>query len=207
MFPHSRRAINVESVASRTAAREFRQSPGWPPPDIRRGSRTARPTVSRFNRSTEPTPRRRAEQGQGDEPSQSAAPARLPPPWGRRGVDAPFACSRDSAFHTKEFAPEEPRSAQCAFDSIESIEPHIHDVRPRVLPAMALRGTSLSAHARSQLLRRGLDEHLVLHVAHHPTELFRVGPGREIRQASVLDRATGKVYLVRVVVDVLGGRT
>jgi hypothetical protein len=35
-----------------------------------------------------------------------------------------------------------------------------------------------------------------------PTEVMHVRPGREIRQSTVVDRATGKSYLVRVVVDV-----
>jgi len=50
--------------------------------------------------------------------------------------------------------------------------------------------------------RRELSEKLVLRVTRDPVEVIRPRPGREIRQSFVVDRATGKSYLVRIVVDV-----
>lgn len=67
---------------------------------------------------------------------------------------------------------------------------------------MPLRKTRISAHAYHQLARRHLSDRVVLQVARDPTEVMHVRPGREIRQSTVVDRATGKSYLVRVVVDV-----
>jgi hypothetical protein len=52
------------------------------------------------------------------------------------------------------------------------------------------------------MLRRKLPVRLVLGVASNPAVVLAVRPGREIRQAIVVDRAVGKSYLVRVVMDV-----
>lgn len=60
----------------------------------------------------------------------------------------------------------------------------------------------LCAHARAQ--RRGLDEATILAVATAPGQILSVRPGREIRQARRADPATGREYIVRVVVDTDG---
>lgn len=59
----------------------------------------------------------------------------------------------------------------------------------------------LSEHARSQAARRGLSEAQVLAVARAAEQRIEVRPGREIRQSRITEPGSGKLYLVRVVVD------
>lgn len=59
----------------------------------------------------------------------------------------------------------------------------------------------VSEHARSQAARRGLSEAEVLAVARAPEQRIGVRPGREIRQSRIAEPRSGKLYLVRVVVD------
>ena len=65
---------------------------------------------------------------------------------------------------------------------------------------------SISEHASEQASRRGLSEATVLGVAKDPEQRVSVRPGREIRQSRIAMPAGGKLYLVRVVVDI-GPRT
>jgi len=58
----------------------------------------------------------------------------------------------------------------------------------------------LTPHALLEVVRRGLDETLVLQVLTAPEQRETVRPGRDVLQ-SRLDMA-GKLYLVRVFVDV-----
>jgi hypothetical protein len=64
---------------------------------------------------------------------------------------------------------------------------------------------SMSQHAREQAARRGLSESTVLEVARAPEQRVVVRPGREIRQSRIAVPQGGKLYLLRVVVDI-GGR-
>jgi hypothetical protein len=60
----------------------------------------------------------------------------------------------------------------------------------------------ISGHAREAMLRRGLSEHDVLAVAHHPEQQIDIRPGRVLAQA--IRRLVGnddRVYLLRVVID------
>lgn len=66
---------------------------------------------------------------------------------------------------------------------------------------MPLRKTRISAHAFRQLTRRHLSDQVVLQVARDPTEVMHVRPGREMRQSTVVDRATGKSYPLRSEAD------
>jgi hypothetical protein len=63
----------------------------------------------------------------------------------------------------------------------------------------------LTEHARAEALRRGISEELVLQVARTPEQRIAARSGREIRQSRVLDAASGKLQLVRVVVEVSAG--
>jgi hypothetical protein len=60
---------------------------------------------------------------------------------------------------------------------------------------------SLTEHARSEARRRGIGEATVLDVARRPEQRIEVNVRREVRQSRVLDRLSGKLHLVRVVVD------
>jgi hypothetical protein len=60
----------------------------------------------------------------------------------------------------------------------------------------------MSQHAREQAARRGLSESTVLEVARAPEQRVVVRPGREIRQSRIAAPPGGKLYLVRVVVDI-----
>lgn len=60
---------------------------------------------------------------------------------------------------------------------------------------------TLSEHAREQAARRGVNETTVLEVADAPEQRQPIRQGREVRQSRVTDAASGKVYLVRVIVD------
>jgi hypothetical protein len=60
----------------------------------------------------------------------------------------------------------------------------------------------VSEHASEQASRRGLSDATVLEVARTPEQRLAVRPGREIRQSRIAMPAGGKLYLVRVVVDI-----
>jgi len=59
----------------------------------------------------------------------------------------------------------------------------------------------LSEHAKTEARRRGISDATVLHVATTPEQRVPVRPEREIRQSRVADPASGKLHLIRVVVD------
>jgi hypothetical protein len=59
----------------------------------------------------------------------------------------------------------------------------------------------LSDHARAEAGRRGISEASVLSVATAPEQRVAVRLGREVRQSRVVDPASGKLHLIRVVVD------
>ena len=59
----------------------------------------------------------------------------------------------------------------------------------------------LTDHARTQAVRRGLSEEIVLDVARSPEQRLAVRPGREVRQSRIGLPPGGTLYLVRVVVD------
>ena len=63
----------------------------------------------------------------------------------------------------------------------------------------------LTEHARAEALRRGISEELVLDVARAPEQRVAAHAGREIRQSRVVDAVSGKLQLVRVVVEVTAG--
>lgn len=60
---------------------------------------------------------------------------------------------------------------------------------------------SLTEHARSEAQRRGISEETVLQIARAPEQRVAASSGREIRQSRVRDPVSGKLHLVRVVVE------
>jgi Domain of unknown function (DUF4258) len=63
----------------------------------------------------------------------------------------------------------------------------------------------LSEHARAEALRRGINEETALKVARTPEQRIAGRSGREVRQSRVIDPASGKLQLVRVVVEIRAG--
>jgi len=63
------------------------------------------------------------------------------------------------------------------------------------------RRLEMTEHARSEALRRQLSEDTVLAVARDPEQRLEARSGREIRQSRIADPASGKLYLIRVVVE------
>lgn len=59
----------------------------------------------------------------------------------------------------------------------------------------------LSDHAASEARRRGIDEATVLEIARRPEQRIELNDRREVRQSRVVDRVSGKLHLVRVIVD------
>lgn len=59
----------------------------------------------------------------------------------------------------------------------------------------------LTDHAMAEARRRGISEETVLQVATTPEQRVATRPDREVRQSRVIDQASGKLQLVRVVVD------
>ena len=59
----------------------------------------------------------------------------------------------------------------------------------------------LSDHARAEARRRGISEAIILGVATTPERRLAVRAGREVRQSRIADPASGKLHLIRVVVD------
>jgi hypothetical protein len=59
----------------------------------------------------------------------------------------------------------------------------------------------VSEHARHEAARRGLDERTIRAVAEAPEQVEQVRTGREVRQSRVPFPPDGRVYLVRVFVD------
>ena len=59
----------------------------------------------------------------------------------------------------------------------------------------------LSDHAIAEARRRGIGDATVLEVATAPEQRVPVRPEREVRQSRVADPASGKLQLIRVVVD------
>ena len=60
---------------------------------------------------------------------------------------------------------------------------------------------TFTEHARSEARRRGISEETALEVARAPEQRIAGRSGREIRQSRVLDPASGKLQLVRVVIE------
>ena len=67
---------------------------------------------------------------------------------------------------------------------------------------MTERRVVLSDHARWEAERRGVAEDNVLEVVARPEQVAAVRPGREVRQSRIAFPPEGKIYLVRVFVDV-----
>jgi len=63
----------------------------------------------------------------------------------------------------------------------------------------------LSDHVRHQAARRGIDEAIVRAVAEAPEQVVPVREGREVRQSRVPSPPDGRLYLVRVFVDLAPG--
>jgi hypothetical protein len=63
------------------------------------------------------------------------------------------------------------------------------------------RRIEMTEHARSEALRRQVSEETVLAVAGDPEQRVETRAGREIRQSRIADPASGKLYLIRVVVE------
>jgi hypothetical protein len=59
----------------------------------------------------------------------------------------------------------------------------------------------LTDHAIAEARRRGISEGTILKVANTPEQRLAVQPNREVRQSRVTDPASGKLQLIRVVVD------
>lgn len=60
----------------------------------------------------------------------------------------------------------------------------------------------LTAHARSEARRRGIREAIVYEVATASEQRVRVRGSREIRQSRIIDQTSGKLQLIRLVVEV-----
>ncbi|MGH8690322.1 MAG: DUF4258 domain-containing protein [Burkholderiales bacterium] len=56
-------------------------------------------------------------------------------------------------------------------------------------------------HAIAEARRRGISEATALEVATTPEQRLAVRPEREVRQSRVTDPASGRLHLIRVVVD------
>ena len=67
---------------------------------------------------------------------------------------------------------------------------------------MDLGSAVLSAHARDQLLRRGIEESVVRIVLENPDSVQTISPERIIAQRRVTMVPTQTDYLVRVIIDV-----
>jgi hypothetical protein len=61
---------------------------------------------------------------------------------------------------------------------------------------------SLTPHAAFEIKRRGLSEKIVRQVLNAPEQRYQVRAGRDILQSRVSLDTSGKVYLVRVFVDI-----
>ena len=59
----------------------------------------------------------------------------------------------------------------------------------------------LTDHAVAEARRRGISEATILEVATTPEQRITVSPQREVRQSRVIDPASGKLQLIRVVID------
>ena len=63
------------------------------------------------------------------------------------------------------------------------------------------RRIEMTEHARGEALRRQISEGIVLAVARDPEQRLEARAGREIRQSRIADPASGKLYLIRVVLE------
>jgi len=63
------------------------------------------------------------------------------------------------------------------------------------------RRLEMTEHAHGEALRRQPSEDTVLAVARNPEQRLDARSGREIRQSRIVDPASGKLYLIRVVVE------
>ena len=63
----------------------------------------------------------------------------------------------------------------------------------------------LGEHARWMADRRKIHEVEMLRVVRVPEQVIRVGDVREIRQSRALEGGSGRIYLIRVVVERRGG--
>lgn len=63
----------------------------------------------------------------------------------------------------------------------------------------------VTPHAMAEASRRGISETTLLQVATTPEQRTQVRSDREIRQSRIIDAASGKLQLVRVVVDLCPG--
>ena len=57
-------------------------------------------------------------------------------------------------------------------------------------------------HARLEILRRGLSEEMVRAILLAPEQRLEVRPGREVLQSQISSGQPGKVFLIRVFVDI-----
>jgi len=70
------------------------------------------------------------------------------------------------------------------------------------MSAGAILGARLSAHARSEMLRRGISAELVEAVLAAPEQRWPLRPGRDVVHSRVEMGSPAKLYLLRVIVDV-----
>ena len=59
----------------------------------------------------------------------------------------------------------------------------------------------LTDHSRFEMERRGITEAEITDVLAAPEQMVRARPGRAVYQSRLEDRETGKLYLLRVFVD------
>lgn len=57
-------------------------------------------------------------------------------------------------------------------------------------------------HARLEILRRGLSEEMVRAILLAPEQRLEVRPGREVLQSEISSGQPGKVFLIRVFLDI-----
>lgn len=70
------------------------------------------------------------------------------------------------------------------------------------MSALSITDYVFSEHARFELLRRGLSEEAVRAILLSPEQRIEVRPGRVVLQSKVVLEPPGRVFLLRVFVDV-----
>lgn len=70
------------------------------------------------------------------------------------------------------------------------------------MSALPITDYVFSEHARFELLRRGLSEEAVRAILLSPEQRIEVRPGRVVLQSKVVLEPPGRVFLLRVFVDV-----
>jgi hypothetical protein len=60
----------------------------------------------------------------------------------------------------------------------------------------------ITSHANFEMKRRGITEAAIQHILENPEQGYSIRPGRVVLQSKLRDGKSGKIYLVRVFVDI-----